>query len=116
MSRSAAIGGTRDARTRRGDAGDERDEHADARTTRSTVLAPHRERGGRHAHPGRVHQREQAGRETDADRETERGRDEPDRRALRAAIERSTCARDAPIARSSADSRVRCAIRIENVL
>ena len=115
ISRSAAIGGTRDARI----AGATLATSVTRMPTRERPdhgARPNRERSRRDTRTGRVHQREQAGRETDADRETERRTRRTPMTSASPVIDRNTCARDAPIARSNADSRVRCAIRIENVL
>ena len=82
----------------------------------TTVLGFERERAGGDAEAQRVEQRTQARREPDAG---ERGRGPTPRipiASASSAIDQSTCPRDAPIARSSADSRVRWAMMIENVL
>ena len=75
----AQRGDRRDARGAhcRGDARDERHEHTD-RERPDHGARTHGERGGRHAHAGRVHQREQTGGEPDPDGEPEHRRDEPD--------------------------------------
>ena len=114
-SRSAASGGTRDARI------------AGNTVARSVTTMPTSERGD---HRARLH-RDRAGRDAESER-VEQRRGGPTARPMPAsrpridasnpiasdssAIDASTWRRDAPIARSSADSRVRCAIRIENVL
>ena len=75
----AQRGDRRDPRSAhcRRDARDERHEHTD-RERPDHGARTHGERGGRHAHAGRAHQREQTGGEPDPDGEPEHRRDEPD--------------------------------------
>ena len=114
-SRIAATGGIRDARragNERGHDGDvDADDEADDDRARQ-----HDEGATREVEAERVEERVSADRDEDAEREADDRRDQADRDALERAPTLSTCLRLAPIARSSASSRPRCATRIEKVL